>query len=263
MKRVLVTILSLALIMCLAIPALAAEDIVIYDFTDTADATDNFGFNTGLTTGYGIPAPTVTIENGQMKMLFSNGVAGGVLDSSARSWVATFAEKAADYKYIRLYVENNTPAAFGFSFVAKDASTGWGCADMSKAVLIDTEGKEVSATIRSDYNGYPDGYIDLPAGFKGWLFMEADISSLRVKSDSTAIADWSDVILLEWDIRDATADGTSYMIWDDLSLVNEASAPSTSDPGTDEPNNSGDVSLLLYAAAAVSGLGALAIRRKR
>lgn len=47
MKRALVLILSLALVMCIAIPALAADDVVIYDFTNTADVDDTFGFNKG------------------------------------------------------------------------------------------------------------------------------------------------------------------------------------------------------------------------
>ena len=61
MKRALVLILSLALVMCIAIPALAADDVVIYDFTNTADVDDTFGFNTGLTTSFGVPAPTNSI----------------------------------------------------------------------------------------------------------------------------------------------------------------------------------------------------------
>ena len=64
------------------------------------------------------------------------------------------------------------------------------------------------------------------------------------------------------------SEGNDYMIWDDLALVNEAKAPATSEPGTDkpgtdEPGNGGDISMLLYAAAAISGLGALAIRKKK
>ena len=96
MKKALVLVLSLALALCLAIPALAADDVVIYDFSDAIDAEDNLGFNTGLTTGYGVPAPTVTIENNQAKMVFANAIAGGYLSSETRSWINTFAEKAAE-----------------------------------------------------------------------------------------------------------------------------------------------------------------------
>ena len=266
MKRALVLILSLALVMCIAIPALAADDVEIYDFTNTADVDDTFGFNTGLTTSFGVPAPTVTIENGQMKMLFNHAIAGGYLRAESRSWVATLAEKAADYKYLRLYVENNTSAAFAISFMFEDAATGWGSADMTKAVLINTDGEKVTGTVRPDYNGFTNGYIELPAGFKGWLFMDANVSTFGPGPDGwgkTALNAWSDVTFIEWDIRDAAADGEGYMIWDDLALVNEAAAPEASEPGTDNPGNGGDISMLLYAAAAVSGLGALAIRRKK
>lgn len=262
MKRVFVILLSLVLTMCLAIPALAAEDVVIYDFSDTADLEDVFGFNQGLTTQYGIPAPTLTIENGQMKMVFNNGIAGGYLASDAHSWIADLAEKAPDYKYMRIYLENNTSAAFAISFVftASD-QVAWGCADMTKSVLMNTNGEKINATVRPDYNGYINGYIELPAGFKGWLFIDTNIDTFADGPEGwgkTPLESWSDVGIMEWDIRDAVADGTGYMIWDDLAMVNEVKAPVT-----ENPDNGGDASLLLYAAAAVSGLGALAIRRKK
>ena len=96
--------------------------------------------------------------------------------------------------------------------------------------------------------------------------MDANVSTFGPGPDGwgkTALNAWSDVTFIEWDIRDAAADGEGYMIWDDLALVNEAAAPEASEPGTDNPGNGGDISMLLYAAAAVSGLGALAIRRKK
>lgn len=264
MKKALVLVLSLALALCLAIPALAADDVVIYDFSDAIDAEDNLGFNTGLTTGYGVPAPTVTIENNQAKMVFANAIAGGYLSSETRSWINTFAEKAADYKYVRIYLENNTSAVLPISFVFKDADKAWGSAEMTKAILINTKGEKVTAKVRPDYNSYTNGYIELPVGFKGWLFMDADTSTFGLapanwNQGNTPFTSWADLAIIEWDIRDAAADGEGYMIWDDLALVNEAKAPVTSD----EPGNGGDISMLLYAAAAISGLGALVIRKKK
>lgn len=280
MKRALVAILSLALIICLAIPALAAEDVVIYDFTNSIDTEDAFGFNIGLSAApYFMAQPVVTIENGQMKMTFqgdanSNSALGGYLSSEGRAWIAELAEQAPNYKYIRIYLENNTPGAFNIAFTFSSTSTTvWGTPDMTKAVMINTACETIEATVSPDLNGYTNGYIQLPAGFKGWLFMETDASTFGPAPDGwgkTALTSWSEVSQFEWDMRGVgdVTEGNDYMIWDDLALVNEAVAPAATDPGTDEPatddpNQGGDISMLLYAAAAVSGLGALAIRRKK
>lgn len=280
MKRALVIILSLALIMCLAIPALAAEDVVIYDFTNSIDAEDSFGFNIGLSAApYFMAQPVVTIENGQMKMTFqgdanSNSALGGYLSGEGRAWIAELAEQAPNYKYIRIYLENNTPGAFNIAFTFSSTSTKvWGTPDMTKAVMINTAGETIEATVSPDLNGYTNGYIQLPAGFKGWLFMETNVSDFGPAPSGwgkTALTSWSEVSQFEWDMRGVgdVTEGNDYMIWDDLALVNEAVAPAATDPGTDEPatddpNQGGDISMLLYAAAAVSGLGALAIRRKK
>ncbi len=277
MKRALVVILSLALIMCLAIPALAAEDVVIYDFSDAKDAEDNLGYNVGLA-GMGFSTPVVTVEDGHVKMQFTgnaqtNAAIGGYLSAPGREWVADLAEQAADYKYIRMYVENNTPNAFPFTFLFKDETQKiGGSPDMTKAVLINTAGEKVTVTALNT-NDNPNGYIELPSGFKGWLFMDTDLSSFSTGPkgyNMTALTEWSQLAVIEWDLRSVgdVTEGNNYMIWDDLALVNEAVAPDATDPGTDEPatddpNQGGDVSMLLYAAAAVSGLGALAIRRKK
>ena len=279
MKKLLLTVLALALTIAMAIPALAADDVVIYDFANSIDAEDSFGFNTGLA-GIGFATPTVTIENEQMKMTFTgnsqtNAAIGGYLPASSREWVTALAEQAPDYKYIRLYLENNTPGAFYITFTFSSTSTTvWGTPDMTKAVMINTAGETIEATVSPDLNGYTNGYIQLPAGFKGWLFMETDASTFGPAPDGwgkTELTSWTEVSQFEWDMRQVgdVTEGNNYMIWDDLALVNEAVAPAATDPGTDDkpatddPNQGGDVSMLLYAAAAVSGLGALAIRRKK
>lgn len=275
MKRALVLILSLALVMCIAIPALAADDVVIYDFTNKVEADDSFGFNAGLA-GMGFATPSVSIENGQMKMTFTgnsqtNAALGGYLNGEARPWVAELAKQAPNYKYIRLYLENKTPAAFALSIIfSSTESKIWGTPDMTKAVMINTKGEKVEVTVNSKLNGFTNGYIELPAGFEGWLFMETNVADFGLApadwpNGNIAITSWSEVSQIEWDIRNVgdVAEGKNYMIWDDLALVNEAAAPEASEPGTNNPGNGGDISMLLYAAAAVSGLGALAIRRKK
>lgn len=279
MKRALVAILSLALIICLAIPALAAEDVVIYDFSDAKDAEDTLGYNEGLTNPpYGFSKPVVTVEDGHVKMQFTgdaqtNAAVGGQFYSDARAWVSELAKQAPNYKYMRLYVENQTPSPFYMALIFAEA-TEWGSVDMSQAVLINTKGEKVETVVEATMNKYDNAYLQIPAGFAGNIYMLTDVSTFGLGENpiawgKQALTSWAKVTQMEWDLRNVgdVTEGNDYMIWDDLALVNEipaATEPGTDDkPATDDPNQGGDVSMLLYAAAAVSGLGALAIRRKK
>ena len=280
MKRALVAILSLALIICLAIPALAAEDVVIYDFSDAKDAEDTLGYNEGLTNPVygGFSQPVVTVEDGHVKMQFTgnaqtNAAVGGYFYADERAWVSELVEQAPNYKYMRLYVENQTPSPFYMALIFAEA-TEWGSVDMSQAVLINTKGEKVETVVEATMNKYDNAYLQIPAGFAGNIYMLTDVSTFGLGENpigwgKQALTSWAKVTQMEWDLRKVgdVPEGKDYMIWDDLALVNEipaATDPGTDDkPATDDPNQGGDVSMLLYAAAAVSGLGALAIRRKK
>ena len=280
MKRALVAILSLALIICLAIPALAAEDVVIYDFSDAKDAEDTLGYNEGLTNPVygGFSQPVVTVEDGHVKMQFTgnaqtNAAVGGYFYADERAWVSELVEQAPNYKYMRLYVENQTPSPFYMALIFAEA-TEWGSVDMSQAVLINTKGEKVETVVEATMNKYDNAYLQIPAGFAGNIYMLTDVSTFGLGENpigwgKQALTSWAKVTQMEWDLRNVgdVPEGKDYMIWDDLALVNEipaATDPGTDDkPATDDPNQGGDVSMLLYAAAAVSGLGALAIRRKK
>ena len=271
MKKLLLTVLALALTIAMAIPALAAEDVVIYDFSDAKDAEDTLGYNEGLTNPpYGFSKPVVTVEDGHVKMQFTgdaqtNAAVGGQFYSDARAWVSELAKQAPNYKYMRLYVENQTPNPFYMALIfAEAAATEWGSADMSQAVLINTDGETVETVVEATLNGYENAYIQIPAGFAGNIYMLTDISTFGLGQSPTgwgkqALTSWAKVNLMEYDLRNVgdVPEGKDYMIWDDLALVNEI--PAATDPGTDDKPATDD----LYAAAAVSGLGALAIRRKK
>lgn len=279
MKRALVAILSLALIICLAIPALVAEDVVIYDFSDAKDAEDTLGYNEGLTNPVygGFSQPVVTVEDGHVKMQFTgnaqtNAAVGGYFYADERAWVSELVEQAPNYKYMRLYVENQTPSPFYMALIFAEA-TEWGSVDMSQAVLINTKGEKVETVVEATMNKYDNAYLQIPAGFAGNIYMLTDVSTFGLGENpigwgKQALTSWAKVTQMEWDLRNVgdVTEGNDYMIWDDLALVNEipaATDPGTDEPATDDPNQGGDISMLLYAAAAVSGLGALAIRRKK
>ena len=66
MKKLLLTILALTLAISMAIPALAADQLLIYDFTD-ADKDGLIGWNEGLSAApYNIPKPDFIVKDGQL-----------------------------------------------------------------------------------------------------------------------------------------------------------------------------------------------------
>ena len=62
MKKLLLTVLALALTIAMAIPALAADELLICDF---ANADQQISWTEGLTTNNGIPAPSFSVEDGK------------------------------------------------------------------------------------------------------------------------------------------------------------------------------------------------------
>ncbi len=295
MKKLLLTVLALALTIAMAIPALAADELLICDF---ANADQQISWTEGLTTNNGIPAPSFSVEDGKFAVTpqAGNFWAGTFYFDLANgcSWLNDLSTglESGEYSYIRLYVKNNLPCndadPFGFSFSLQKISTegyvsNWGAADFSKAVFLNMDGTEANLEFSPDRNGYKNGYLSIPAGFEGYIFMSAKLEDFPTHTSwgTTALDNLNGLGRLEIDVRAAgtSCDGsTNNLILDDLALVKTAEIPETpggENPGqtpddgnkdednTDKPGSDGDISIMLYAAAAVSGLGALAIRKRK
>lgn len=302
MKKLLLTVLALALVIAMAIPALAADELLIYDFAD-ADTEGIIGWNADMTNTYGIPEPSYSVQDGKLAITpVGNFWAGTFYFDLANgcSWLNDLSAglESGEYSYIRLYVKNNLPCndadPFGFSFSLQKMSTegyvtNWGAADFSKAVFLNMDGTEANIEISPDEkggtnrNGYKNGYISIPAGFEGYIFMSAKLEDFPTHTQwgTTALDNLNGLGRLEIDVRAAGTDcdgSTNNLILDDLALVKTAEIPETpggenpgqtpddgnkDDDNTDKPGSDGDISIMLYAAAAISGLGALAIRKRK
>lgn len=295
MKKLLLTVLALALTIAMAIPALAADELLICDF---ANADQQISWTEGLTTNNGIPAPSFSVEDGKFDVTpqAGNFWAGTFYFDLANgcSWLNDLSTglESGEYSYIRLYVKNNLPCndadPFGFSFSLQKISTegyvsNWGAADFSKAVFLNMDGTEANLEFSPDRNGYKNGYLSIPAGFEGYIFMSAKLEDFPTHTQwgTTALDNLNGLGRLEIDVRAAGTDcdgSTNNLILDDLALVKTAEIPETpggENPGqtpddgnkdednTDKPGSGGDISIMLYAAAAISGLGALAIRKRK
>lgn len=295
MKKLLLTVLALTLVIAMAIPALAADELLICDF---ANADQQISWNEGLTTSNGIPEPSFSVEDGKLAITpqAGNFWAGNFYFDLANgcNWLNDLSTglESGEYSYIRLYVKNNLPCndadPFGFSFSLQKISTegyvsNWGAADFSKAVFLNMDGTEANLEFSPDRNGYKNGYLSIPAGFEGYIFMSAKLEDFPTHTQwgTTALDNLNGLGRLEIDVRAAGTDcdgSTNNLILDDLALVKTAEIPETpggENPGqtpddgnkdednTDKPGSGGDISIMLYAAAAISGLGALAIRKRK
>lgn len=283
MKKVLLLMLVMVLAACTVLPSLAADDLVIYNYSDkTVDEADSFGWVTALTTNNGIPAPDVTVADNQLTIIPKAGnfwAATFGLNSDAREWVADLAAglNGGEYNYIRIYIKNNLPGEeFKFSFGLQDYNSGgwanaWGAADLSKAKFFNKDGSAASLTVSPDYNGYANGYAIIPKGFEGYMFISAKLADFPTHTSwgTTALSSFESVNRVEIDMREAgECDGTSdNLVLGEMVLTKTAEIPqdTTDNPGdeTDEPDDGGDASILLYTAAAISGLGALVFRKRK
>lgn len=291
MKKLLLTILALTLAISMAIPALAADQLLIYDFAD-ADKDGLIGWNEGLSAApYNIPKPDFIVKDGQLAITpkAGNFRAGSFYLDKAKGcdWLSELSTglESGEYSYIRLYIKNNMACdaedgQFAFSFSLQNMnntgeySVNWVAADFTKAVFLNMDGSkaelEIIPTDDSQSNGYKNGYIRIPKGFEGYIFMSAKLEDFPTHTNwgTNPLADFSQLGRLEIDIRRAgNCDGsTNNLILDDLALVKSAQVPATDNPDdgkTDDSGDEGDLSIALYAAAAISGLGALAIRKRK
>ena len=127
MKKLLLTILALTLAISMAIPALAADQLLIYDFTD-ADKDGLIGWNEGLSAApYNIPKPDFIVKDGQLAITpkAGNFWAGSFYLDKAKGcdWLSELSTglESGEYSYIRLYIKNNMACdaedgQFAFSF---------------------------------------------------------------------------------------------------------------------------------------------------
>lgn len=275
--------LALVLAACTVLPSLAADDLVIYDYSNkTVDEADSFGWVTALTTNNGIPAPGVTVADKQLTITpqAGNFWAGtfGLNSFDSRAWVTELATglNGGEYSYIRFYVKNTLPGeAFKLSFGLQNYNEGgwannWGAADFSKAKFFNKDGSAASLTVSPDYNGYQNGYVNIPNGFEGYIFISASLNDFPTHTSwgTTALSSFEGVNRIEIDVREAgECDGTNSLVLGEIVLTKTTDIPSDntgSQTGDkDDSNNGGDASILLYAAAAISGLGALTLRKKK
>jgi hypothetical protein len=258
MKKI-ITILLAVMMACFSLTAFAAET-VIADF-EVSDIDAFMGFNTGLTSIYGVEAPVHTAVAGDS----GNGVrvtttqnAGFVQSyymTDADMLAAAKAAYGAD-KYLKIYVENNSSQSLGFRFTFNDTTDGVVSFDCSNAILVGTDGSKPAINTADGGGMAANSALIIPVGFKGYAYFP--FANLTIEAPANwnrpAFTGFENIKNIEFDIRCSLDDhaafaGTDYVI-DSLSIA-------------DEVTETADVSVIAYAVMAITGLGALVVAKKR
>lgn len=260
MKKILVSLAVICVISIFAVSAFAAN-ITISGF-DAEDIAAYMNYNTGLRT-YQVKDPTVEAGTGD------NGNGVKITAGSSAAWVQSFYVQDADTlaavmtnwtsgKFMKIYVNNTSETStIGLRLTFNAADNSVASFDCTKAVLCALDGsrpdiKTGDGGMGADANG---ASVIIPAGFKGYAYFALDDCNFP------APANWNRPLLtnfnenitsLEIDIRVAFGnDGNAVTyILDSLEIV-------------DEIADTADLSVIAYAAAAITGCGALVVARKK
>ena len=139
------------------------------------------------------------------------------------SWVKTFNEKAADYRYLRMWISNPSHVSVDVTVLLQGEDTT-NYFDASQMKLIRKDGIEVYGSTNSN-SGYGEtSCISVPKQFIGWLSIPLDVAGLLAADGcTTVLTDFANVtdITLEFRKLATTGEGDSseyYYVVDDICL---------------------------------------------
>ncbi len=143
--------------------------------------------------------------------------------ASRNSWVATFNEKANNYRYLRMWVSNPSHASVDVSILLSGEGTV-NYFDASAMKLIRRDGTEVYGSVNNN-SGYGDNScISVPKQFTGWLSIPLDVAGLLAAGGySAVISAFENVTDIQLEFRKiaTTGEGDSseyYYCVDDICL---------------------------------------------
>lgn len=269
MKKLVTILATLALLFTFGLSAFAAAPQTITGF-DADDLVAFMSFNDGLTSMFGVPAPALASVAAQD----GNGVQ--VTAETTSAFVQSFLMDDADLlaalnaadktgKMLAIWVKNaseTSTIAFRATFNTADAAASF---NMTQAKLIAKNGTEV--TIATDNGGGfgADSAVVIPAGFEGWLYMPFANCTVAAPTDwnKPLLTEFNALTTLEIDVRVTFNSDTSAVYVLDSMVVTDAYI-TDGNGGTDKPDTKpGDFSVIAYAAAALTGCGALVVLKKK
>ena len=256
MKKFLVAVLVIAMVSVMGLVAFAAETLVTG--FDAADLDAFMGYNAGLTSTFGVPAPVLSAAKGDdgNGVLISGDNWGGsgqtVQDFYVKSVADALKGSLKADTYLRLYVRN-TSSKSNFAFRIRLIGATNADFDATKAFLKDLKGKSVATETANRGGAGENSEIVIPAGFEGYVFFDYN-HLLGEGFDLTTLTQ------IELDMRGALKDGENSLAYVlDSMVVTDSDAV----PENEGPVATADVSTIAFAVVSVLGCGALAVRKKR
>ncbi len=187
---------------------------------------------------------------------------------------ADFTAKADGFGYYLEVKQNSAVGISGSFWMQGEGDEGFFGADIKTgytAVLTELNGKQTVLTA-------PEGWttIEIPAGFKGFITIAFDQIVYNQWAEGLAgeTFDPTEKSIAKFGVSlfHLTTDGVIlddffvYGSGDDFTASENASEildKVTKEPDQEPPKDEGDLSVLLYGAAALAGCGALSFRKKR
>ena len=267
MKKLLVILAVVAMVCSLGLTAFAAP-VAVDGYTFTSLGDDLFANVPETATNVGeagfwsldVTQP-LTVSDG--KVTFSSagwGSFGAFADNTV----------SAGKDGIAFYVANGDTenvATIAFGFNGAD-NAGYMLSADADVVLVDMEGN-TTEIVTGFNNGFQQGAIDIPADFKGWVLVPFDIFVINDGSYSDTPFDYEQygVASISFAVASATeitygGDFYAYELAEDTPSDEPSDNPSD-DNNDDEQESTADISVIAYAVAAISGLGALVVAKRK
>lgn len=253
----------------------------LLDFNDTAAA--DLSAVSGQVSVEGASNPTLTLNSEEaetgnaMQATWSyDGTNPSYLHrytANQDSWVATFNDKADDYRYLRMWISNPSHVSVDVTVLLKGEDTE-NYLNASAMKLIRKDGIEVYGSVNNN-SGYGEGScISVPKQFIGWLSIPLDTAGLLAAEGYTAvISDFANVTDIELEFRKiaTTGEGDSseyYYVVDDICLSRDITGKTQS---TQDSNSyadydtsvkgEGQVKNIIFMIGDGMGYGALDVAR--
>ncbi len=261
MKKFLVVLAAIAMVCAMGLTAFA-EPVAVdgYEFTALGNLFTN------------VPETATNVgEAGFLSLDPSHAitVADGMVTFSTPGWgsFGSFADNtiSTGKDGIAFFVKNGDTenvASIAFGFNGSDG-VGYMLSEGADIVLVDMEGNATDDVTGFD-GGFQQGAIEIPAGFEGWVLVPFDIFVINDGSYSDVGFDYEQygVAAISFAVASATeiTYGGDFYAYD---VVEAGDQPGDDNNNDDEQESTADISVIAYAAAAITGLGALVVAKKR
>ena len=246
MKKFLTLMVAIVVVCALSITAMAAPVSIGYKTYFMGDLFANVSesASTSSEAGFWTAGDVYNITVADGKVTFTTSGAWGSFGSFAD---ASITKGKVGWAY---YIKNNGDAtailASGFN---ADDGKGYKLTNECSYTLVDMQGNKTENLVGVWCDSWGQGGIEIPAGFEGWVYIGFD---QYVPNDGTG----SEV---PFDSENYGVAAASFAFYNISSITHGGEFYAYSSEVTD----TADISVIAYAVAAITGLGALVVAKKR